>query len=112
MSLLPEGQLCRPGTGAEELGLELFDEFVSISAIEIISGKSTVHTSMEQKRITARFLNQQHPDVNNESWKNGKILVSKIVTRENFPPLDATENKNSASTKTCSKKNFKLQETT
>ena len=51
MSLPPEWQFCRPGTGAEELGLELFDEFVSISAKEIISGKGTVHTSIGQNAI-------------------------------------------------------------
>ena len=55
MSLLPEGQLCRPGTGAEELGLELCGEFVSISAKETISGKSTVHTSMEQNALLHVF---------------------------------------------------------
>ena len=55
MSLLPEGQLCRPGTGAEELGLELCGEFVSISAKEIISGKSTVHTSIGQNALLHVF---------------------------------------------------------
>ena len=55
MSLLPEWQLCRPGTGAEELGLELFGEVVSISAKEIISGKSTVHTSIGQNALLHVF---------------------------------------------------------
>ena len=55
MSLPPEWQFCRPGTGAEELGLELFDEFVSISAKEIISGKSTVHTSIGQNALLHIF---------------------------------------------------------
>ena len=53
MSLPPGWQFCRPGTEAEELGLELFwlDEFVSMSAKKIISGKCTVPTSIGQNAI-------------------------------------------------------------